>query len=70
MIVEQIKSQLEDSQSEAKELREKVSDLQRQLTEERFDKQLLKIIELSLNQSLKSSLLFEIVDEAHCCKSW
>jgi hypothetical protein len=68
LIVEQIKSQLEDSQTEAKELREKVSDLQRQITEERFDKQLIfkENHKLMVNQAF----VFQIVDAAHCYKSW
>ena len=39
LVIDQIKAQLEVSQLESKELREKVSDLQSQLTEERFDRQ-------------------------------
>lgn len=39
LVVDQLKSQWDASQLDAKELREKVAELQRQLTEERFDKQ-------------------------------
>lgn len=39
LVVEQLKSQWEDSQLQLKEQREKASDLLRQLNEERFDKQ-------------------------------
>lgn len=46
LVIDHVKSQLEVSQSESKELREKVSDLQRQLTEERFDRQYNKEIDL------------------------
>lgn len=39
LVVDQLKSQWEASQLELKEQRDKVSDLTRQLNEERFDKQ-------------------------------
>lgn len=39
LVVEQLKAQWETSQLDVKEWRDKAADLQRQLTEERFDKQ-------------------------------
>jgi hypothetical protein len=39
LVVDQLKSQWESTQLELKEQREKVTDLTRQLNDERFDKQ-------------------------------
>ncbi|KAI9553228.1 hypothetical protein GHT06_021124 [Daphnia sinensis] len=55
LVVEQLKSQWESSQLELKEQREKVSDLTRQLNEERFDKQRSTLLQV-LVAKLKTEL--------------